>query len=41
MDRAIAGWRRYILVQLPAMLLVLAMSMSGNKPIFNIDIHNG
>lgn len=28
MDR-IAGWRCYILVQLPAMLLVLAMSMSG------------
>lgn len=29
MDRAIAGWRRYLLVQPPTMLLVLAMSMSG------------
>lgn len=31
--RAITGWKRYILVQPPTMLLVLAMSMSGNKPI--------
>ncbi|GAB1867267.1 Proton-coupled folate transporter [Camponotus japonicus] len=29
MDCAIRGWRRYILVQPPAMLLVLAMSMSS------------
>ncbi|CAL1678977.1 unnamed protein product [Lasius platythorax] len=29
MDRAITGWKRYILVQPPTMLLVLAMSMSG------------
>lgn len=43
MDRAIAEWKRYILVQPPMMLLMLAMSMSGNKPIFYIgtiaDIH--
>ncbi|KAM0729267.1 putative peptidoglycan muropeptide transporter SLC46 [Formica fusca] len=29
MDRAIAEWKRYILVQPPMMLLMLAMSMSG------------
>ncbi|XP_050453837.1 tetracycline resistance protein, class B-like isoform X3 [Cataglyphis hispanica] len=29
MDRVIADWRRYILMQPPMMLLVLAMSMSG------------
>lgn len=34
MDRVITDWRRYILVQPPMMLLVLAMSMSGNTPIF-------
>lgn len=29
MDRSITGWKRYVLVQPPMMLLVLAMSMSG------------
>lgn len=34
MDRIVPGWRHYLLVQPPAILLLLAISMSGNKLVF-------
>jgi len=37
MDPTMPEWRRYLLVQPPITLLLLALSMSGNKPIIRLS----